>query len=505
MRSRSILGATALSLATSLVATVAEAQFTYMPAGDLPSGSGQGLADDTVYAPGMLFPMEEGPAYANSQVYNPGGYLGPPGGQCDAFNYSYPWRDNYCEIRQWTMPLCPSGTGHQGQDIRAATCEKNVHWIVAGADGTITNVGSYSVYLTAPDGTRYDYLHMGNVQVSVGQDVQRGDRLGMVSNEFGGTATTIHLHFNIRQFVEGLGNIYVPPYPSLVASYQSLVDAPSQGMLEDVSCQGIIGWAVDFDDVEAPSPVTLTFARNGAAETASVLADGYRGDLCENIGFCDHGLDVPAPLSLFDGDDWDVSASAPIEGGEAPLPGGPFILSCEPPALEGLRRPDEVDAWALTAFWDAPPVSDAEVDGLDVGDAMPSEPELWRDGDGNLWIHDAPFDVVRPITDAAARAWRLDPSDAIAKDISSERVGADWLPRPILLEDGDDAYLLDVAQPDVPSREATDPTTTPPESGATPSEGCGCRTTAPGDSSAWHWLVALGLGLSWRRRRRTSA
>ena len=498
----SVLGGALLSLATSLVTTVAEAQFTYLPPGDLPSGSGQGLADDTVYAPGMRFPMEEGPAYANSQVYNPGGYLGPPGGQCDAFNYSYPWRDNYCEIRQWNMPLCPSGTGHQGQDIRAAPCDKNVHWIVAATDGTITNVGSYSVYLTAPDGTRYDYLHMGNVQVSVGQDVKRGDHLGMVSNEFGGTATTIHLHFNIRQFVEGLGSIYVPPYPSLVASYQSLVDAPSQGMLEDVSCEGIVGWAVDFDDIEAPSPVTLTFSRNGAAETASVLADGYRGDLCENIGFCDHGLDVPAPLSLFDGEDWDVSAGAPVEGGQAPLPGGPFILSCDPPALEGIRRPVDVEPWALASFWDAPPVTDAEIDALDISDAMPNEPELWRDETGNLWIYDAPFDVVRPITETSARAWHLDPNDATPKDVSSERIGADWLARPILLEDGNDTYLLDVAQPNVPSREANDPTTTPPESGATAEEGCGCRTTAPAGSTHGLWLAALGLGLLWRRRSR---
>src|SRR5690606_9414724 len=78
--------------------------FDYHPPGDLVEGSGQGRVDDTVYAPGMRFPIENAPAYANSQVYNPGGYLGPAGGQCDAVNYSYPWRDNYCEIRQWDMP-----------------------------------------------------------------------------------------------------------------------------------------------------------------------------------------------------------------------------------------------------------------------------------------------------------------------------------------------------------------------------------------------------------------
>ena len=38
------------------------------PGGALPSGSGSGATDATVWAAGMRFPMEAGPAYANSQV-----------------------------------------------------------------------------------------------------------------------------------------------------------------------------------------------------------------------------------------------------------------------------------------------------------------------------------------------------------------------------------------------------------------------------------------------------
>jgi len=121
------------------------------------------------------------------------------------------------------MPLCPSGTGHQGQDIRAATCKKGVHWTVAAVDGTITNVGSYSVYLTAPDGTRFDYLHMQDVVVKEGQKVKRGDPLGKVSNQFGGSATTVHLHFNIKQNVAGVGLVFVPTYLTLVKSYETLL------------------------------------------------------------------------------------------------------------------------------------------------------------------------------------------------------------------------------------------------------------------------------------------
>lgn len=203
----------------------AEDPFSYDPPGQLvPAKSGEGRVDDKVYLPGMRFPMEEGPAFANSQVWGHGGGSGPTGtDQCDDENFSYPWHDTYCEDRSWDMPLCPSGTGHQGDDVRASTCEKNKHWVVAVADGKITNVGSYSVYLTLPDGTRLDYLHMGNVQVKTGDEVKQGQRMGQVSNVFGGSATTVHLHFNMRQNVDGVGVVFVPPYMSLIKSYEVLM------------------------------------------------------------------------------------------------------------------------------------------------------------------------------------------------------------------------------------------------------------------------------------------
>jgi murein DD-endopeptidase MepM/ murein hydrolase activator NlpD len=217
---------TVLAVAFTCVTATASAQpFTYDPPGQLvPANSGKGRVDAKVYATGMRFPMESPKAFANSQVYGRGGGQGPGGGQCDTQNYSYPWHDNYCESRSWTMPLCPSGTGHQGQDIRPGTCVKDVHWGVAAVDGRITQVGSYSVYLTDSSGRRYEYLHMSSVQVKVGDTVKRGARLGKISNAFGGTPTTIHLHFNLRQTVSGVGTVFVPPYTSLVDSYRRLLD-----------------------------------------------------------------------------------------------------------------------------------------------------------------------------------------------------------------------------------------------------------------------------------------
>ena len=201
---------------------------SFMPPGDLIEDSGTGQTLQINYAPNMRFPIEAGQAYANSQVYNYGGYLGPAGGQCNAANYAYSWRDNFCETRGYGTPMCPSGHGHQGQDIRPASCTDAVHQAVAAADGTITSIGSYSVRLMSDDGIRYTYLHLDkpSLLVAAGDHVTRGDVIGVVSNEFGDTSTTIHLHFEIQMAVDtggGIQNTSVPPYVALVDSYQSLL------------------------------------------------------------------------------------------------------------------------------------------------------------------------------------------------------------------------------------------------------------------------------------------
>jgi murein DD-endopeptidase MepM/ murein hydrolase activator NlpD len=203
--------------------------FTYDPPGQLVASSGSGVTSDTIYAPGMRFPTEVSPAFPNSQVYGHGGGSGPGGGQCDPENYSYPWRDDFCETRSWDSPVCPSGKGHQGQDIRPATCKKATHWAVAAEAGQITGIGTYTVTLTADSGIRVRYLHMAmdKLAVAVGDRVTRGQRIGLVSNDFGGSATTIHLHFEIKTTVllpDGTSQIhFAPPYSSLVESYKRLL------------------------------------------------------------------------------------------------------------------------------------------------------------------------------------------------------------------------------------------------------------------------------------------
>lgn len=436
----------------------------YLPPGDLPPGSGEGAAEMTVFAPGMRFPIEDGPAYPNSQVYGHGGSQGPGGGQCDAANYSYPWRDNYCEIRSWDMPLCPAGTGHQGQDIRPGTCDNLAHAIVSSEAGTVTNIGSYSVYVTKADGQRFDYLHGGQIAVGSGQVLAKGDHIGQVSNEFGGTATTIHLHFNIKQDVAGVGFVYVSPYMSLVRAYEELMGLGTElpaGPVDAVDCTSIRGWAQDPDTPEAPVEVRVYFdgdADDPDAVGVTLLADENRPDLCDALGSCDHGFTLGLPRSLRDEQPHSVLVVAVDTDGEetAVLESSPGSFACPPePVPPGIRRrissPEVLAEWGLSPFWDLSRISDGELATIDVGPDLPDERLVVRgDGADDTWwvIEDG---LRRRVADAAvAEAWGISESDLMPWPQSSlEGVpeGTPLPPEPYLVAAADDVlWVIDDAQ-----------------------------------------------------------
>ncbi len=219
------------------------ATFDHAPAGAIPAGQGPGYLDRTVWSPNMCWPLAEA-GFPNSQVYGPGGGMGPSGkpSQCDTLNYSLPWHDTFCEARSRSNPLCAgSGTGHQGQDIRPATCKKNEHFAVAAEAGTITDIGSYSVTLVAKAQPHYTYrylhMQMSTLAVKEGDQVAKGQKLGKVSNDFGGTPTTIHLHFELRAGVAGTTTdgksiallTFLPPYLSLAEAYQRKLNGQACG------------------------------------------------------------------------------------------------------------------------------------------------------------------------------------------------------------------------------------------------------------------------------------
>ena len=219
--------------------------FSYFAPGALLAGSGGGFGDQVVHAPNVVFPIKSAPTVLQSQVFSFGG--GVAGGdQCDARNFVAAWRDNFCETRSAnrTTPFCPVAKIHQGQDIRVGTAEdckalrkqtqanRGLHEVVAVEDGVISSIGTYTVKLRG-DGRIYNYMHMNmnRLAVTAGQTVKAGDLLGYVSNDFGGTATTIHLHFEIMQNTAEHGWVHVPPYLSLVAAYELRENAPGE-MLE---------------------------------------------------------------------------------------------------------------------------------------------------------------------------------------------------------------------------------------------------------------------------------
>ncbi|MBA3545090.1 MAG: peptidoglycan DD-metalloendopeptidase family protein [Nannocystis sp.] len=528
----------------------------YLPPGDLLPASGDGVAEFTVFAPSMRYPLELGPSFPNSQVYGNGGLHGPGGSQCDAVNYDYPWRDNYCETRTWDMPLCPSGQGHQGQDVRPATCENRKYWIVASAAGQVSSIGSYSVYVTTPAGQRFDYLHgaLDTLVVSQGQQLQAGDPIVMVSNNMGQTATSIHLHYNIKQDIAGVGYVYVSPYMSLVAAYSALMglgDKAPVGALEMSGCERIAGWAQDPDTPEAAVAVDLYFggpAGDPNAVGVQVKADLPREDLCVLLGSCDHGFALDVPVGLRDGQPHPVHVYAHgSEGGEAvQLELSPAMVECAPPPVPaGVRRwvisPEILATWNFSPFWQVIHVDDPTLAAIPESRDLAEGPVLAR-SDAELeqiWLIDGGFrrHVQGP---EIAAAWSLDLATTAtwsAATLQALPEGTPLRPAPILVQGtGAAIYLIDDLQCD-PEVQPADPlcpedVTTdtdgdpggsvggignggdpgsdssgaasgsdalPPGYGANSEAGCGCDTSpvAAGPLA----LLLGGLGL--RRRRRS--
>jgi murein DD-endopeptidase MepM/ murein hydrolase activator NlpD len=257
------------------------AVFTYHSPGDLIPGTGfrrkGGVADYTVYSK-IRFPIAGAPAFANSQSFMNWGNceatgrtgLGSRGGvaayrcrvsgqtlvadESAADNYSYPWRDNFCETRHFAVGQCPAGLGHQGQDIRPASCKQRIeganrcepylHDVVAVRDGAVLRApGRAALYLVvdAPnERVRFRYLHMSPRQLDAdgmvsGRSVREGEVIGKVGNfDRRERGTSYHLHFDM-QVPTKYGWVYVNPYMTLVAAYERLIRGRGEEIKQDGS------------------------------------------------------------------------------------------------------------------------------------------------------------------------------------------------------------------------------------------------------------------------------
>jgi hypothetical protein len=244
--------------------------FTYYAPGNLIENSGwkklPGRIDYNVYA-NIRFPIANPPAYIKSQSFMPWGDCYRTGrtgriGRKDASytckvngkpltfneaapaNWTYPWRDNFCEVRDFLVGQCPGGYGHQGQDIRPSNCVLQneasdrclpyQHTVAAVHDGLIWrtpgNLGAYIVWNNENEHARVVYLHMNPKMLDAdgivsGRAVSTGEIIGKVAT-WGDyeNGTSYHLHLSLQVFTK-VGWVWVNPYMTLVAAHERQLGA----------------------------------------------------------------------------------------------------------------------------------------------------------------------------------------------------------------------------------------------------------------------------------------
>lgn len=109
-----------------------------------------------------------------------------------------------------THPITGVKTFHHGTDIGLAKGSSTV----ASKDGVITETGFHSsmgnyIYLDSGD-YRTKYMHLSEIRVSKGQQVKRGDLVGLIGST--GDSTGAHSHWELRRITD---NESTDPCPSL--------------------------------------------------------------------------------------------------------------------------------------------------------------------------------------------------------------------------------------------------------------------------------------------------
>jgi hypothetical protein len=221
--------------------------FTYRPAGDIIAGSGyrkqSGRADFTAYSQ-IRFPLEKSPAFVHSQSFRNRNSSDKLFDELAGSNTSYPWQDNFCESRSFSVGQCASGYGHQGQDIRPAPCpassqgtgaercEPDQQALVAVRDAVVIRSRKQQAATlqinTRTEHIRFRYMHMNPAAMDAdgllnGRHVAEGEKIGVVSNYMDHpNGTSRHLHFDVQVFTRD-GWLWVNPYVTLVSAYERLI------------------------------------------------------------------------------------------------------------------------------------------------------------------------------------------------------------------------------------------------------------------------------------------
>jgi murein DD-endopeptidase MepM/ murein hydrolase activator NlpD len=258
--------------------------FTYRPSGDIITHNGSrnagGRADFTAYSQ-IRFPLRNAPAFAHSQFFaNRRSAEKPLAPEEPEDGYtSYPWQDNFCEPRSFSVGQCPGGFGHQGQDIRpspcpphgeaADRCDPNQQAVVAVRDGVlIRSPKQQAVVLqinTGNEHVRFRYMHMNPAAMDAdgvlsGRHVEEGEKIGVVSNYLDHpNGTTRHLHFDVQVFTRD-GWLWVNPYVTLISAYERLIHGRGRELGPEIAAPPTMAHAQPEDTVH---PDTQEGSENG--------------------------------------------------------------------------------------------------------------------------------------------------------------------------------------------------------------------------------------------------
>ena len=214
--------------------------FIYRQVGDIISGGAHkqnGYPDLHAYSQ-IRFPLEA-PALVHSQWYG----RSHGSDKSDPRAPLQPWRDSFCEPRSsFNVGQCPSGFGHQGQDLRPRacpdpgdgpkTCDPRQQPIFAVRDGVLIRSPGQQAATLQINGRnehiRFRYMHMNPSTMDAegvlnGRMVAEGEKIGVVSNFLDHpNGTSRHLHFDVQVFTRD-GWIWVNPYVTLISAYERLI------------------------------------------------------------------------------------------------------------------------------------------------------------------------------------------------------------------------------------------------------------------------------------------
>jgi hypothetical protein len=248
----------------------ASADFTYLPAGDIIPGSGYrkqgGQADFNAYSQ-IRFPLAKAPAFVRSQSFRNRKPSSKSLDELASRNDAYPWRDNFCEARDFGVGQCATGFGHQGQDIRSSCslrsegpdrCDPRQQAVVAVREGVLIRSPKQQAATlqinTRTEHIRFRYMHMNPADMDSdgilsGRRVDEGEKIGVVSNYLDyPNGTSRHLHFDVQVFTRD-GWLWVNPYVTLISAYERLIWGRGHEVKPELPASPAMAHAMPLDTV----------------------------------------------------------------------------------------------------------------------------------------------------------------------------------------------------------------------------------------------------------------